>query len=68
MKQERLKRLMFVAGVSFSSFLIANIKEFSFPTSFIKAFLASIIIFTSIYAFLSSRFWKKYVLKIKDEE
>ncbi|CAI1072983.1 Uncharacterised protein [Serratia quinivorans] len=67
MKQERLKRLMFVTGVSFSSFLIANIKEFSFPTSFIKAFLASII-FTSIYAFLSSRFWKKYVLKIKDEE
>jgi uncharacterized membrane protein YeaQ/YmgE (transglycosylase-associated protein family) len=58
---------MFVAGVSFSSFLIANIKEFSFPASLIKAFLGSII-FTLIYAFLSSHFWKKYVLKIKDEE
>lgn len=67
MKQERLKRLMFVAGVSFSSFLIANISEFSFPTSLTKAFLASII-FTLIYAFLSSHFWKKYVLKIKDDE
>jgi di/tricarboxylate transporter len=66
-KQERLKRLMFVAGVSFSSFLIANIRELSLPTTLIKAFFASII-FTLIYAFLSSHFWKKYVLKIKDEE
>jgi hypothetical protein len=66
-KQERLKRLMFVAGVSFSTYLIVHIRELSFPTSLIKAFLASII-FTSIYAFLSSHFWKKYVLKIKDEE
>jgi peptidoglycan/LPS O-acetylase OafA/YrhL len=66
-KQERLKRLMFVAGVSFSTYLIANIRELTFPTSFIKAFFASII-FTLIYAFLSSHFWKKYVLKIKDEE
>ncbi|CAI1007510.1 hypothetical protein [Serratia quinivorans] len=67
MKQERLKRLMFVAGVSFSTYLIVHIRELSFPTSLINAFLASII-FTLIYAFLSSHFWKKYVLKIKDEE
>ncbi|WP_099062329.1 MULTISPECIES: hypothetical protein [Serratia] len=67
MKQERIKRLMFVSGVSFSTYLIVHIRELSFPSSLIKAFLASII-FTLIYAFLSSRFWKKYVLKIKDEE
>ncbi|MFN1143271.1 hypothetical protein [Serratia quinivorans] len=67
MKQERLKRLMLISGISFSTYLIVHIRELSFPTSLIKAFLASII-FTLIYAFLSSHFWKKYVLKIKDEE
>jgi peptidoglycan/LPS O-acetylase OafA/YrhL len=66
-KQERLKRLMLISGISFSTYLIVHIRELSFPTSLIKAFLASII-FTLIYAFLSSHFWKKYVLKIKDEE
>jgi hypothetical protein len=58
---------MLISGISFSTYLIVHIKELSFPSTLIKAFLASII-FTLIYAFLSSHFWKKYVLKIKDEE
>ncbi|MDW5500469.1 hypothetical protein R6Y99_11790 [Pseudomonas lundensis] len=67
MKKERIKRLAFVSGVFFSTYLIGNIRELTFPASLIKALLAAII-FTLIYAFLSSHFWKKYVLKIKDDE
>ncbi|NLU16372.1 MAG: hypothetical protein GXW94_11555 [Serratia liquefaciens] len=67
MKKERIRRLAFISGVSFSTYLIANIRILTFPASLIKAFLASIT-FTLIYAFLSSRLWKKYVLKIKDDE
>ncbi|MBO1501770.1 hypothetical protein JKX24_22775 [Serratia proteamaculans] len=67
MKQERLKRLKLVAGVSFTVYLITHIREFHFPGSLFNACLASIIV-TLLYAFLSSHFWKKYVLKLKDVE
>ncbi|WP_071919881.1 hypothetical protein [Serratia inhibens] len=67
MKKERIRRLIFISGISFSTYLIVNIRELAFPASLIKAFFASII-FTLLYAFLSSRLWKKYVLKIKDDE
>ncbi|WP_413504010.1 hypothetical protein [Serratia grimesii] len=65
MKQERRKRLAQVAGISFAVYLITHIGEFHFPNSLIKACFASIII-TLLYVFLSSHFWKKYVLKLKD--
>ncbi|CAI2417643.1 Uncharacterised protein [Serratia proteamaculans] len=67
MKQERLKRLKLVAGVSFTVYLITHIREFNFPSSLFNACLASIIV-TLLYAFFSSHFWKKYVLKLKDVE
>ncbi|MGO2370619.1 MAG: hypothetical protein ACTH6H_18570, partial [Serratia sp. (in: enterobacteria)] len=54
-----------VAAVAFAIYLITHIDEFDFPLSLAKACLASIIV-TLLYAFLSSHFWKKYVLKIKD--
>jgi len=66
-KKERIRRLVFISGISFSTYLIVNIRALAFPDSLIKAFFSSII-FTLIYAFLSSRLWKKYVLKIKDDE
>lgn len=65
MTQERRKRLALVAAVAFAIYLITHIGEFDFPLSLAKACLASIIV-TLLYAFLSSHFWKKNVLKLKD--
>ncbi|WP_262216071.1 hypothetical protein [Serratia ficaria] len=67
MKKERKNRLMLIAGIAFLTYSILNIMEFSFPNSLIKALLAAIFA-TLVYAFFSSNFWKKYILKVNIDE